>query len=671
MGEAFVTAAKAAVGAGQLRAVAYLRVSTEEQKKGFGIASTKKWVTRHVTKKGWQLVDDFADEGFSGSLEWHERPDLKTLMEQARTVPRPFDVVCVYEERAIGRTGRAFWPWVWELEKLGVFTAIVRGDYDNTTDDGRSRMRKAQDRAEDERIAIRDRTQGGIQTSAELRADEAGYVGGQPPFGWRIENQGKKGEGLYALDNGPGGEWHTLARGRELAVEYTGDIDRAATVLNSRGMLTRSGRPWTRENLQARLLSDAVLKSAVTFRDTRKAINRVRTDTEGNPLYGETVVITIPAAFSGQEISELLDAVQIKTYGPRRGDRTYPFSGRITSVCGEQYTGCAPGKRRRQYRCMGKKPKYAGAPVCSCGQIPADDLEAFVWGKLGRILKDPEELRIRAEEWSGLHAQADVNFGERLAQLDREIGQKDRAIGVVMAAAAQDSDSPEEAVRIATKALKEQRTELAGQRAQVAAWHEESLATRSRAEQLQRLAGSAARQLAEMDLDGMAEIVGMMNIRLALLDPVPDAARICPVTNWFREAELDVPVLTDEGWVRVEPAIRARHRADYRLPQRQILEALLHKARLEAPWPALGEFANPQGLRAAWGRWLASGAWAEAVALLNVEGAQPVPSRLPKLRMGGELMDGLVLGTERNSITCDPRAASDQVLLRFEVNLTP
>lgn len=671
MSETLVSAIEVAAATGQLRAVAYLRVSTEAQKKGYGIDYTRKRVVAHFVKKGWRHVDTFSDEGFSGSLEWHQRPDLKRLMELARQVPRPFDVVCVYEERAIGRAGRAFWPWVWELEDLGVFTAIVRGDYDNTTDEGRSRMRKAADRAEDERITIRDRLQGGIQEAAEQRGGEGGYVGGQPPFGWRIENQGKKGEGLYALDNGPGGEWHTLARGRELAVEYKGDIDRAATVLNGRGMLTRSGRLWRRENLQARLLTDAVLRSEVTFRDTRKATNRVKTDADGNPLYGETVVIKIPAAFSDQEIDELLDAVKVKSYGPRRGDRTYPFSGRILSMCGEQYTGCAPGKRRRRYRCMGKKPKYAGAPVCSCGQIPADDLEAFIWGKLGRILKDPEELRIRAGEWSGLHAQANVNFEERLAQLDREIGQKDRAIGVVMAAAAQDADSPEEAVRIATKALKDQRGALAAQRAQVAAWHSESLAVRGRASELQRLARAAAKRLVKMDLDDMAEIVGMMDVRLTLLEPVPEVAQSCPVTDWFREAKLGVPVLTDEGWVRAEPAVRMRHRPDYRLPQRRILEALLHKARLEASWPALGEFANPQGLRAAWGRWLASGAWAEAIALLDGEGAQPVSSRLPKLRMGGEIMDGLVLDTGRHSITCDPRAASDQVLLRFEVNLTP
>ncbi|MFI2292409.1 recombinase family protein [Streptomyces niveus] len=49
--------------------MAYLRVSTEEQKKGYGITYSGKRVVKHITTKGWALVDVFADEGFSGSLD--------------------------------------------------------------------------------------------------------------------------------------------------------------------------------------------------------------------------------------------------------------------------------------------------------------------------------------------------------------------------------------------------------------------------------------------------------------------------------------------------------------------------------------------------------------------------------------------------------------------------
>ncbi len=181
---------------GQLRAVAYLRVSTEDQAKGYGIDYTGKRVVKRIKERGWAMVDVFADEGLSGSLEAHERPDLKRLMESARQEPRPFDMVAVHEGRVIGRTGRAFWRWVWELEDLGIYVHVVKKNYDNSTSQGRSRMRKDADYAEEERENIRDRTQGGLQAKAE----DGGWTGGRPPYGYMIENKGRRGLSRLVLD---------------------------------------------------------------------------------------------------------------------------------------------------------------------------------------------------------------------------------------------------------------------------------------------------------------------------------------------------------------------------------------------------------------------------------------------------------------------------------------
>ncbi|MGR8008229.1 recombinase family protein [Streptomyces hypolithicus] len=104
-----------------------------------------------MAKKGWKHVGTYADDGLSGSLEAHERPDLQRLMADSVKTPRPFDMVVVNEGRAIGRTGRAFWRWVWDLEDLGVYVAVVDGDFDNSTDEGRARMRDAASYAEKER----------------------------------------------------------------------------------------------------------------------------------------------------------------------------------------------------------------------------------------------------------------------------------------------------------------------------------------------------------------------------------------------------------------------------------------------------------------------------------------------------------------------------------------
>ncbi|MEU0672743.1 recombinase family protein [Streptomyces sp. NPDC006172] len=81
--------ARAGIGVDTLRAVDYLRVSTEEQAKGFGISYTGKRTANHIRKKGWEHVRTYADEGVSGSLDHTERPDLKDLMRDAQQSPRP------------------------------------------------------------------------------------------------------------------------------------------------------------------------------------------------------------------------------------------------------------------------------------------------------------------------------------------------------------------------------------------------------------------------------------------------------------------------------------------------------------------------------------------------------------------------------------------------------
>jgi hypothetical protein len=105
-----------------LRAVDYNRVSTEEQKRGYGITSGLRKTGAYISRKGWQHAGTYKDEGLSGSLGMGERGDFDRLMFDAEIRDtfgrRPFDVVVVPKGDRIGRTGRAFWRWVWALEVL-------------------------------------------------------------------------------------------------------------------------------------------------------------------------------------------------------------------------------------------------------------------------------------------------------------------------------------------------------------------------------------------------------------------------------------------------------------------------------------------------------------------------------------------------------------------------
>ncbi|MFE5078343.1 recombinase family protein [Streptomyces halstedii] len=619
-----------------LRAVDYLRVSTEEQVKGYGIAYTGKRTKKHIANKQWNHVGTYADEGFSGSLEAHERPDLNRLMQDARQIPRPFDVVCVPEERAIGRAGRAFWPWVWELEDLGVFVAIVKGDYDNTTAEGRSRMRKAADRAEDERETIRERTQGGIQEKAE----DGGYIGGKVPFGYRVVAKGVKGQSHLVIDDCADchpactikHEADFLRAGREYFVQLR-DWNEVAIRSNADGYRKRNGEPWGYHSARQQILSEIVLEARQIFRGSRN----VQRDANGNPVYGEAVIIKLDPIYTPDEVAELRQANETP---PRKSStsRTYTLSGRIVSPCGKRYVGGGKGRREKQYRCQGRTPAYVGSHTCDCTYLRAEPLEGEVWRKVKSLLGNLEQLKVMAAEWVGVRSESRINFGERIAELDKQIATQKKIVNITISMTAkqvtmEDEGIPEEIAerRVAevVAPLQQQLARLQKDRSDIVSWQKESDASGERVAQLVSLAEMAKRRLHNMPLEKQRELLVLLETEVTIVGDAPQGRRgqPCALASWFSERELGVPVLTDEGWEKVAPFVDWKSRSN---APRIVLAGILYKVRTDTPWKNIPSvFGNPATLQTYWTRWRKSGFWEQAIGALAQEGGTPLPAPPP------------------------------------------
>lgn len=640
-----IAVADRAARTGRLRAVAYLRVSTEDQAKGYGISYTEKKVLKYFEKKGYEHVGTFADEGFSGSLEAHERPDLKRLMEMARQEPRPFDLVGVNEGRAIGRTGRAFWRWVWELEDLGVYVAVAKKDYDNSTPGGRSQMRKDADYAEEERELIRDRTQGGIQEKAE----EGGHPGGAAPYGWRIENRGIKGESRLALDSD---ESEALERAWNLIVIESKNCRQAAMSMNAEGFRSRNGKPWTAGNLRRRLQSRAIQEARMVYRDPGTAAWKggTKLGRDGQPVNGQTVVIELPRLWPAARVERLNKALARNARSRRSADETgvHMLSKRVFGACGKHYTGLdrcdRPG---RMYRCSGKTEAHAGAKVCTCSQVDADALETKVWSEVCGLLQDPERLTAMAADWLDMATGQGAGHAERVDDLNKKIEVQDQAIANMMILAAK-STSPE-AVAQATKALEDERAGLVKLRDEAVAWQREGDLAQQRAHDLQALAEVARTQMRDMTPEERAEVCDLLNLKVTLNGPVPKKVRADDtLTAWFRERGRGVPTLTDTAWSRVQALFEGsekRQRKD-RLPHRQVLEAVLLKARTGCTWKELPErYGKTTGLTTRYQRWVASGLFEQAMDILAECESTPLldPYPLPPLLVEGKIDPRLLI----------------------------
>lgn len=546
---------------GQLRAVAYLRVSTEDQKKGYGIAYSGKRVVKRIAEKGWAFTDVYADEGVSGSLQAHERDDLSQLMQDARRTPRPFDMVVVYEARAIGRAGRAFWPWVWELEDLGVYVHVTKKNYDNSTAQGRSQMRKDQDYAEEERELIRERTQGGIQEKAE----EGGWPGGRTPYGWKVANKGQKGLSKAVRDDD---EHAILRRAFELMTVKGKNAQQAALTLNSEDLLTREGKPWSNKNLLNKLKSEAVQHGRVTFRKE----GRAKKDREGKLAWGTSVAIPLEPAFTEDELKQLNAALALgSVVRNTEGAPEYPYSKRIVGMCGKHYTGFhRPGIRG--YRCAGKQPAYAGAGICSCSQVDADALEAAAWAGICETLGDADKLKELAREYVGLAAASKVDYAQRIKELDGQIEELSDTIDTTTIVAARQAarrglkgpDAAEAAER-AVKPLEAERVELEKQRAEAASWQAETEQAEAKARDLEELAKVANARLDTLSASKRSRLISLLDIRVTFTSPVParTQGRPAPLPSMQIEGRLEPRLLTQhmgersraESWPHVPSGV--------------------------------------------------------------------------------------------------------------------
>ncbi|WP_405388054.1 recombinase family protein [Streptomyces sp. NBC_01102] len=619
-----------------LRAVDYLRVSTEEQVKGYGIVYTGKRTKKHIVNKNWSHVATYADEGFSGSLEAHERPDLNRLMQDARQLPRPFDVVCVPEERAIGRAGRAFWPWVWELEDLGVFVAIVKGDYDNTTAEGRSRMRKAADRAEDERETIRERTQGGIQEKAE----DGGYIGGKVPFGYRVADKGIKGESRLVIDDCADchpactikHEADFLRAGRKYFVELR-DWNEVAIRGNADGYRKRNGELWGYHSARQQILSDIVLEARQVFRGSRY----VQRDADGNPIYGEAVVIKLDPIYTPDEVAELRQANEKP---PRKSStsRIYTLSGQIVSPCGKRYVGGGKGRREKQYRCQGRTPTYIGSRTCDCAYLRAEPIEEEAWRKVKNLLGNLEQLTAMAAEWIGVRSESRINFGERIAELDKQIVIQKKIVNITISMTVKQVSMEDEGIseEVAEKRvvevvapLQQELTRLQKDRSDIVSWQKESDASGERVAQLISLAEMAKRRLHNMPLEKQRELLVLLETEVTIVGDAPQGRRgqPCALAAWFSEQELGIPVLTDEGWEKVAAFVDWQSR---NIAPRIVLAGILYKVRTDTPWKSIPSlFGSPATLQTYWTRWKKSGFWEEAMGALAQERSTPLPAPPP------------------------------------------
>lgn len=147
-------------------AVAYLRVSTDEQvKHGAGLDAQRAAIQAFATARGMTIAAWHVDEGISGSVDPENRPALSKALEELSTGPA--GVLLFLRVDRVGRVAYDLLGLAKRSEHEGWTLAAADGTVDLTTPTGRTMFQMQGAFAELEREMIRQRTREGL---AEKRA---------------------------------------------------------------------------------------------------------------------------------------------------------------------------------------------------------------------------------------------------------------------------------------------------------------------------------------------------------------------------------------------------------------------------------------------------------------------------------------------------------------------
>lgn len=159
----------------------YLRVSSEEQAQAGTLDNQRDFLTRYTELHGLAVYDIYADGGVSGVIPLHQRPEGARLLQDARR--GRFGQVVVYRLDRLSRSLKVLLEAHEALLACGVSLRSATEPFDTAQPIGRFLMHLLASMAELERETIRERADLGRARAAR----EGRWLGGAPPFGYRVE----------------------------------------------------------------------------------------------------------------------------------------------------------------------------------------------------------------------------------------------------------------------------------------------------------------------------------------------------------------------------------------------------------------------------------------------------------------------------------------------------
>jgi site-specific DNA recombinase len=395
----------------------YLRVSSEEQVKGFGLEVQEEKLRDYCKLYDFEVDEKhvFREEGVSGAER--NRPELNRMLACAEN--KEFSVVLVYKIDRLSRLLLHLLEVTNKFEQLGVGFRSVTEPIDTTNSLGRCIFQILGSFAEFERGVIRERTYGG-----QIKNKEQGnYVSGIPPYGYNYDKASKK---LVVNKE----EAKVVNRIFEWLVKDRLSLYSIQNRLNAMGIPTKldnlgkkkkvNGKSFWMKRTLGRIVANEVYTGTFTY-------NKFEGSRIGGKMRPEEEWITIATPQMIDKNLFHLAQEQLKKnckYSAKNAKYTYLLSGLLhCAQCGGKYNASydtgrknLPDIQKKRYTCNNTH-KYIRQNVCKAPSVSEHRLANPIWDQLVSLLENPEIAFAQLEKLSEKSGER-ISAKERLLEVD-------------------------------------------------------------------------------------------------------------------------------------------------------------------------------------------------------------------------------------------------------------
>ena len=398
------------------RVALYLRVSSEEQRDRETIGIQRDFLHEYCRLYDLEVAGVYADDGISGTISLHERPEGRRLLQDAQA--GLFKTVLLYRLDRLGRSLLVIVDAHDRLQAAGVALRSATEPIDTSTPSGRLIFQMLASFAEYERETIRERTRAGLH-----RAFRGGRHFGAAPYGYRADDQG---------------HLQIVPEEAEIVREIVANVAEGSTLyaeikrLNDLGVPTPGWRYGGREKRPGSRLWSVTTVSNIVRQSAYSGTHEVKVN-GGKDIIKQDVPPILEKGIRERAVTMLTEN---KRYPNRKNDRTYLLRGLVRCAsCGGACTGhpaTRKGKKYYYYRCRAGSPGHAGPGRChKPPYVSAGWLEDLVWADVRRFLEDPGEVLERVREQLGSADQTldlEVRHEELAKRLVARQAEKDRYV---------------------------------------------------------------------------------------------------------------------------------------------------------------------------------------------------------------------------------------------------